>query len=84
MTRRFPSRRGWATGDYPQALREWADWIYIQGELAANAAGPKARDPDGEPVTWKTYCGMRELALIEAAIAAGLWAPSSTSQKAAE
>lgn len=62
-----------ATGDLPAAIREWCDWIYTQAVLAKNAAPRDARDPDGKPTTWLTYCGMYEARLIQAAMRSNVW-----------
>jgi hypothetical protein len=67
-------RRSAPTGPLPAALNEWCRWIYTQAELA-HRANPKTRDPDGNLADWRTFCGMYERRLIEAAITAGVFVP---------
>lgn len=64
-------------GPLPDALREWADWVYLQARLSAKTG--RAMHPnlttEGEAADWRTYCGQRERRLIEAAMAVGIWQP---------
>jgi hypothetical protein len=63
------------SGDLPDALRTWCEWIYLHSDLAIRAA-PDARTWDGKPATWLDMMGQaRERPLLEAAMRAGVWHP---------
>ena len=55
------------TGDLPQALNEWADWIYWQALLASRAA----KRPDD----WRDFMSVRERRVMEACERLAIWRP---------
>ena len=67
------SRSSAPTGELPEALNEWADWIYQQAKLAARTC--ITAPPGEDPKDWRLHMSQRERRVMEACERAGIWRP---------